>query len=163
MSRNDYRKNNYNRLRAAGFSRDEANRIKGASIDKVNKAIDEKKMPEKILSKITMGPTAPRTSKGWRPPKPPKPAPEHHARTVEYMPMTEVEKVYLQEFNFICSYRYKGSKELHYITVSSSRDLYKKEVLEIARGYITNDPAVYNPKEVLISTLKVEYCITKEG
>lgn len=63
------RKAQYRALRDAGFSSTEANRLKGASPEKVRDAIQAGQLPEKVQSKVTMGPSAPETSKGYRPPK----------------------------------------------------------------------------------------------
>lgn len=165
------RKENYNKLRAAGFSVHDANRIKGASQQKINAAIQSRSMPEKNINKITMGPTAPKTSKGYREPKP---APQHtgrqpHARTVDYMPMQELEKGYLSNYNFVVSYRLKGDPEIHYVTISSQQDMYKKDVLAQAAEYIEATPSPTKksgagPGQLIISSMNVEYCaVNNEG
>jgi len=169
--RNPKRKQNYDALRKAGFTPVEANRIKGASAETVANAIRSKQLPEKNIKKITYGEHAPKTSKGYRPPKPPKPRRGlvHHARTVPYITLEEYRdsgdynfKNYLSNYSFIVSYRERKSDELHYITISSQHDLYKHEVIEGARAWIEGDKSKYNYKKILLSSLKVEYCVVKE-
>lgn len=46
QERKQYMRENYNRLREAGFSSKEAARLKNASIEKVNQAISSKTLPE---------------------------------------------------------------------------------------------------------------------
>ncbi|MCK9327714.1 MAG: hypothetical protein M0P69_19625, partial [Bacteroidales bacterium] len=126
---------------------------------KVKDAIRSKQMPPKEISKITMGPTAPRTSKGYRPPKP-TPKKEHHARGVEYIDVKHHEKQYLSRFSWVVSYRYRRSDELNYITITSSRDLYAYEVLAEAVTVLeANDTGNYNVRQIAWTSVAIDYAI----
>lgn len=154
------RSQQYQRLRSAGFSSSEANRLKGASQIKIDQAIRSGVMPEKDQRKITQGSSAPISSRGYKDQKPPAPPKEHHARTVDYKDMTDLEKEYMQEFNFIVSYKVKGDEEPHYITITSSRDLYKYEVINAAKEILKQDQSGnYNGQKIIYNSINVEECI----
>lgn len=152
----------YQKLRAAGFTVEESNRLKGASKTTIQMAIDTKTLPKKNLAKITQGSNAPKTSKGYKPPKPPKAPKEHHAQTVDYVPMQELNKTYLSNFSFLVSYRLRKNPEKQYITVSSPVDLYKYEVLDAAyAALLKNQNNTYELKKLIKSSLQIEHCAVK--
>ena len=149
----------YRALRDAGFSSKDATRLKGASPEKVQEAIRSKQMPEKVQSKVTMGPTAPEHSKGYRPPKK-KTTKDHHARGIEYIDVRDHEKDYLSRYSWVVSYRYKRSDELQYITITSRDDMYGYEVLAEAREVLeVNANKMYNVQKIAWSSLTIEYAI----
>lgn len=151
----------YRALRDAGFSSKDATRLKGASPEKVQEAIRSKQLPEKVQSKITMGPTAPQTSKGYRPPKEEKPKErEHHARGIEYKDVRDHEKAYLSRYSWVVSFRHKRSDTLQYITITSSQDLYGYEVIAEAVSILeANANSKYNTRAIAWSSLKIEYAV----
>lgn len=153
------RKAQYKALREAGFSALDATRLKGASPEKVAEAIRSGALPEKVVAKITMGSTAPPTSKGYKPPPPPKPE-GHKARGVEYRNVADYEKKYLDKYSFIVSYRYKGSDELQYITITSPTNMYKYEILAVARETLMeNYTGKYKVGLIAWSSLTVELAV----
>jgi hypothetical protein len=166
IGRTAYKKANYNELRAAGFNRVDANRIKGASRDTISQAISGKALPEKNLNKITQGPTAPISSKGYKPPKPPK-IHEHISRNLEKRDMDPTQKEYLDKYNYIVSYRYKGdtdSGKRVQITITNDKPLYKWEVLGKALEMLQEDSQKhYNFKEIAVSSLRVDYVIVNNS
>lgn len=152
----------YKALRDAGFSSKDATRLKGASPEKVREAIRTKQMPEKVTHKITMGPTAPKSSKGYRPPTEPKQR-QPHARGVEYKDVRDHEKAYLSRYSWVVSYRHKRSDEKHFITITSSRDMYGYQVLAEAVTILeANGDNKYNLKLIAWSSVAIEYAIYNE-
>ncbi len=151
----------YRALRDAGFSSKEATRLKGASPAKVQEAIRSKQLPEKVPEKITMGPTAPKHSKGYRPPKEVKPKErQHHSRGIEYIDVKDHEKAYLSRYSWVVSYRHKRSDVLNYITITSSRDMYGYEVLAEANAILSaNQEGKYNTRMIAWSSITIEYAI----
>lgn len=155
------RRAQYRALRDAGFSSTEANRLKGASPDKVRDAIQAGRLPEKVQSKVTMGPSAPETSKGYRPPKEVKPKErEHRARGIEYKNVQDHEKAYLSRYSWVVSFRNKRSDKQQFITITSSNNLYGYEVLAEAVAVLeANANSKYNTRAIAWSSLKIEYAV----
>jgi hypothetical protein len=149
----------YQALRDAGFSSAEANRLKGASPEKVAAAIRSGALPEKVVSKITQGYNAPPTSKGYKEPPAPKPT-GHKARGLEYRHVEDHEKKYLDRYSFVVSYRYKRSDTTLYITITSPTNMYTYEVLEAAAATLQeNSTGKYKVGAIAWSSLKVEYAV----
>lgn len=144
-------KENYRRLREAGFSATEAARYRGASQAKIAKAIEQKRLPDidivKQAARIRPKPEVRKYHKG-------------KIKDTDYKTVKKPETYgYLSKYTYVMSYVVvdkEGAAETKYITITSNDKMTKKELRQKAHEIITKMETSYKNRGVQGSIELVE-------
>lgn len=151
---------NYKKLKEAGFSTKEAQRFRYAEQSKVNKAIKDKKLPEKSTRHATA-----RQSKGARQTAK-KGGLLGFKGTIPQEKIHKVEegktKLYERNYNYLLTFKQKTGKnqyETKNIVITSSTPMSKSAIAkEVEQRVFSNDrkKEYYSPAKAIKSSLQLE-------
>ena len=143
-NRNDRLRANYNMLKQIGFSTEDAKRLRGASIEKINKAMVEKVAPPKS---------------------------ERHAAIrligIPMIDIKEADKAYLSRYTYKVTFKRKDGT-IDWITITNNKKLSKRAIRDISREIIIEDISDGGDRyggdsNVLVTSIRVEYGIENLG
>lgn len=142
--RNERLRANYNMLKQIGFSTEDAKRLRGASIEKINRAMIEKVAPPKS---------------------------ERHAAirkvSIPMIDIKEADKAYLSKYTYKVTFKRKDGT-IDWITITNNKKLSKRAIRDISREIITEDADDGGDRYgadsvIIIGSINVEYGIENLG